>query len=73
MLTVIAVGFLASALGQSLLGRLFGGGSLIITWVFSVLGSMVLTAAVVIAARRYDRDENGERRRRSRRGGRPTP
>jgi uncharacterized membrane protein YhaH (DUF805 family) len=73
VLTVIAVGFLASALGQSLLGRLFGGDSLIIMWVFSVLGSVVLTAAIVIAARRHDRDENGDRRHRSRRGGRPTP
>jgi hypothetical protein len=76
VLTVIAVGFLASALGQSLLHRLVGvglGDSLIMTWVFSVLGSVALTSAIVIAARRHERDENSGRRRRSRRGGRPTP
>jgi hypothetical protein len=71
VLTVIAVGFLVSALGQSLLDRLVGGDSLIVAWVFSVLGSVALTAAIVIAARRHERDEHGGRRRRSRRGGRP--
>lgn len=65
MLTVIAVGFLVSALGQSLLHRLLAGGdSLIITWMFSVIGSVMFTAAIVIAARRHERDDNSDARRR---------
>lgn len=55
VLVIIAVVFLASAVGQAILQGYFGESSAVITAVLSVLGSLFLALAIVLAARRHDR------------------
>ena len=55
VLVIIAVVFLISALSQAILQAYVGDNSAVITTVLSVLGSLSLALAIIIAARRHDR------------------
>ena len=52
VLVIIAVVFLISAVGQAILQALVGDNSVVITAVLSVLGSVFLAAAIIVASRR---------------------
>jgi hypothetical protein len=52
VLVIIAVVFLISAVGQAILQALVGDHSVVITAVLSVLGSVFLAAAIIVASRR---------------------
>ncbi len=52
VLLVIAAVFLISAVGQAVLQTWVGDNSVVITAVLSVLGSILLAAAIVVASRR---------------------
>jgi hypothetical protein len=52
VLVIIAVVFLISAVGQAILQALVGDNSAVVTAVLSVLGSVFLAAAIIIASRR---------------------
>jgi hypothetical protein len=54
VLTIIAVTFLISAVGQGLLQAYVGDHSVITTTVLSVLGSVFLAAAIIVAARQHE-------------------
>lgn len=58
MLVIVAVVFFVSALGQVVAQAYSGDESITATAVFSVTGSLLLTTAIVIAARRHDRADN---------------
>jgi hypothetical protein len=51
-LVIIAVVFLISAVGQAILQALVGDNSVVVTAVLSVLGSVFLAAAIIVASRR---------------------
>jgi len=53
VLVIIAVVFLISALGQAILQVWVGDNSVVITAVLSVLGSVFLAAAIIVASRRH--------------------
>lgn len=59
MLVIIAVVSFISAVGQAILQAYVGDDSPVITTVLSVLGSLFLAIAIVIAARRHDRASRG--------------
>ena len=52
VLVIIAVVFLISAVGQAILQALVGDNSVVITAVLSVVGSVFLAAAIIVASRR---------------------
>ena len=52
VLVIIAVVFLISAVGQAILQALVGDNSVVVTAVLSVLGSVFLAAAIIVASRR---------------------
>ena len=52
VLVIIAVVFLISAVGQAILQALIGDNSVVVTAVLSVLGSVFLAAAIIVASRR---------------------
>jgi hypothetical protein len=54
VLTIVAVVFLVSAVGQAVVQRLVDDRSIVVTAVLSVLGSFFLAAAIVVGARRRD-------------------
>ena len=53
VLVIIAAVFLISAVGQAILQTWVGDNSVVITAVLSVLGSVFLAAAIVVASRRH--------------------
>jgi hypothetical protein len=55
VLVIIAVVFLVSAVGQAILQAYVGDSSAVTTAVLSVIGSLFLAMAIIIAARRHDR------------------
>jgi uncharacterized membrane protein YhaH (DUF805 family) len=55
VLVIIAVVFLVSAVGQAILQAYVGDSSAVTTTVLSVIGSLFLAMAIIIAARRHDR------------------
>ena len=59
VLVIIAVVSFISAVGQAILQAYVGDDSPVITTVLSVLGSLFLAIAIVIAARRHDRASRG--------------
>jgi uncharacterized membrane protein YhaH (DUF805 family) len=59
VLVIIAVVSFISAVGQAILQAYVGDDSPVITTVLSVLGSLFLAVAIVIAARRHDRASRG--------------
>lgn len=54
VLTIIAVVFIVSAVGQAVFQRLVHDGSIVMTAILSVLGSFFLAAAIVVGVRRRD-------------------
>ena len=52
VLVIIAVVFLISAVGQAILQAFVGDNSVVVTAVLSVLGSVFLAAAIIVASRR---------------------
>ena len=52
VLVIIAAVFLISAVGQAILQALIGDNSDVVTAVLSVLGSVFLAAAIIVASRR---------------------
>ena len=56
VLVIIAVVFLISAGGQAVLQALVGDQSVVITAALSVLGSVFLAAAIIVASRRHRAD-----------------
>jgi hypothetical protein len=52
VLIIIAVVFLVSAIGQAILQAWVGDNTVVITAVLSVLGSVFLAAAIIVASRR---------------------
>jgi hypothetical protein len=52
VLVIIAVVFLISAVGQAILQAFVGDNSVEVTAVLSVLGSVFLAAAIIVASRR---------------------
>ena len=52
VLVIIAAVFLISAVGQAILQALVGDNSVVVTAVLSVLGSVFLAAAIIVASRR---------------------
>ena len=52
VLVIIAAVFLISAVGQAILQALIGDNSVVVTAVLSVLGSVFLAAAIIVASRR---------------------
>ena len=52
VLVIIAVVFLISAIGQAILQARVGDNTVVITAVLSVLGSVFLAAAIIVASRR---------------------
>jgi hypothetical protein len=60
VLVIIAVVFLISAVGQAILQAYVGADSAVITTVLSVLGSLSLALAIIIAARSHDRASRGQ-------------
>lgn len=61
VLTIIAVAFFISAVGQAVLQAYVHDDSVVTTAVLSVLGSVFLTAAIVVAARRHDQTTKHQR------------
>jgi hypothetical protein len=61
VLTIVAVAFLVSAVGQRLLQAYVGDDSVIATAVLSVLGSAFVAAAIIVAARRHERPNRQQR------------
>lgn len=61
VLTIIAVTFLISAVGQGLLQAYAGDDSVITTTALSVLGSVFVAAAIIVAARRHERPTGQQR------------
>ena len=55
VLAIIAAVFLISAVGQAILQAYVGDDSAVITTGLSVLGSLFLSMAIIMAARRHDR------------------
>ena len=53
VLVIIAVVFLISAVGQAMLQAWVGDNSVLITAVLSVVGSLFLAAAIIVASRRH--------------------
>ena len=60
VLVIIAVAFLISAVAQAILQAYVGENSAVITTVLSVLGSLFLAMAIIIAARGHDRASRGQ-------------
>ncbi len=60
VLVIIAVLFLISAVGQAILQAYVGADSAVVTTVLSVLGSLSLALAIIIAARGHDRASRGQ-------------
>ena len=60
VLVIISVVFLISAIGQAILQAYVGDNSAVTTTVLSIIGSLFLAMAIILAARRHD---HGSRRR----------
>lgn len=60
VLIIIAVVFFVSALGQTVVQAYVHDGSVVTTAVLSVLGSMFVAAAILVAARRHDRTSRNQ-------------
>lgn len=52
VLVIIAVVFLVSAVGQAIVQAWVGDNSAVVTAVLSILGSVFLAAAIIVASRR---------------------
>jgi hypothetical protein len=61
VLIFIAVAFFISAVGQTVVSAYSHEDSVITTTVFSVLGSLFLAIAIIIAARRHDQGTKNRR------------
>jgi ABC-type uncharacterized transport system permease subunit len=61
VLVFIAVAFFISAVGQAVLQAYTHENSVITTTMFSVLGSLFLVVAIIIAARRHDQGTKNRR------------
>jgi hypothetical protein len=61
VLTIIAVAFFISAVGQGLLQAYVHDDSAVTTAVLSVLGSVFVAAAIIVAARRHEQTTRHQR------------